>query len=325
MRFTLNDVHSSIHKAANALPIATPASRVRYGDHTSRFKGQGPDFYQIVEYDSEEHTIDQIQWHLTDPDGTVFVREAKITKDFMVIVMADLSTSMMFSLDYPSKLRLLFETIGNIGLTCSHAQDPMGFIGFAEDIIFDERPKVGEGATHYLLGELYKFFEGIEKDGQGSLMKGETDFQKSFEFFASKYVHKHCCLIIISDFIGAEDFFASQTLRDISGQHEVIFLFLDDPNEFGGNSWFGRWFKPGAGYLRIQSIETGEVALVSMKQMQKIGQTIRQKRKEMRNRIKDIGIDSMVLEYTNEGKHYERLYRFFLRRQEMIRCGGVVV
>lgn len=317
MQFDLNDIHSSIHKAANALPISTPASRVRYGDHTSRFKGQGPDFYQIVEYDSEEHAIDQIQWHLTDPDGTVFVREAKITKDFAVVIMADLSTSMMFSANYPFKLRLLFETIGNIGLTCSHAQDPMGFIGFAEDIIFDERPKVGEGSVYYLLGELYKFFEGIEGDSRGLLKRGETNFQKAFEIFASKYINKHCCLIVISDFVGAEEFFTSRMLHDVSNQHEIIPLFLDDPNEFSINRMFG--------YLRTTSIETGETIVVPLRKIIKIGQEIRQRRKEMRKCLKDFGIDSMVLEYTAKGKHYERLYRFFLHRQEVIKNGGVIV
>lgn len=317
MKFSLNDVHSSIHKIIDALPIGTPASRVRFGEHSSKFKGQGPDFYQISEYNPEEHTVDQIQWHLTDPDGTVFVREAKVTKDFVVVVMADLSTSMMFSADYPSKLRLLFETVGNIGLTCSHAQDPMGFIGFAEDVIFDERPKIGDGSVYYLLGEIYKFFESIETDGRGPLRKGETNFLKAFELFASKYARKHCCLIVVSDFVGADKFFTSQMLRDVSNQHEIIFLFLDDPREFSINRTFG--------YLRTMNIETGEAVVVPLRKIIKIGQEIRKRRKEMRNRLKDVGIDSMVLEYTTKGKHYERLYRFFLNRQELMKSGGIAV
>lgn len=325
MKFSLNEVFSSIHKAANVLPTGIPSLRIRYGEHSSRFKGQGPDFYQIVEYDPEEHSVDQIQWHLTDPDGTVYVREAKITKDFEIVVMADLSTSMMFSLDYPSKLRLLFETVGNIGLTCSHAQDPMGFIGFADNVIFDERPKVGQGSMYYLLGELYKFFEGIESDRRGPIGRGETNFTKAFEFFASKYANKHCCLIVISDFIGAEEFFKSQLLQDISHRHEIIFLFLDDPSEFNIARWSGRWFKTAFGFLRTQNIETGGIVVVSLRKMLKIGQELRLKRKQARNNLRDMRIDSMVLEYTKSGKQFERLYRFFLHRQERIKSGGVTV
>ncbi|OGN08633.1 MAG: hypothetical protein A3J46_02945 [Candidatus Yanofskybacteria bacterium RIFCSPHIGHO2_02_FULL_41_11] len=319
MRFILNEVFSSIHKAANVLPISTPASRVRFGDHSSRFKGQGPDFYQISEYDPEEHIIDQIQWHLTDPNDGVYVREAKITKDFVVVVMADLSTSMMFGLDNPSKLRLLFETIGNIGLTCSHAQDPMGLIGFAENVIFDERPKVGEDSIYYTLEKLYKFFEGIENDGRGPLKRQGTNFTKALGFFSSRYVNKHCCLIVVSDFVGAEEFFTSQILRDVSSQHEVMFLFLDDPKEFNVTTWFGHWFKITFGYLRTTDMETERTKIILLRKMKEIGQEIRKSRKEMRNHLRDMGIDSMVLEYTTQGKHYERLYRFFLARQELFR------
>ncbi len=325
MRFTLNEVFSSIHKAANVLPTGIPSFRIRYGDHSSRFKGQGPDFYQIVEYNPEEHSVDQIQWHLTDLNGTVHVREAKITKDLEVIVMADLSTSMMFSSDYPSKQRLLFETTGNIGLTCSHAQDPMGFIGFANDVVFDERPRTGEGSAYYLLGELYKFFEGIESDGRGPIGRGETNFIKAFEFFALKYAKKHCCLIVGSDFIGAEEFFKSQIFRDVSHQHEIIFLFLDDPKEFNISRWLGRWFKLTLGYIRTQNIETGETTIVPLRKMIKIGQELRIKRKEVRSGLRDMGIDSMVLEYTISGKQFERLYRFFLHREEMIKSGSATV
>ncbi|MDP3697897.1 MAG: hypothetical protein Q8R55_07920 [Candidatus Taylorbacteria bacterium] len=317
MQFTLDDVHSNIHKAANVLPIGVHASRVRYGDHTSRFKGQGPDFFQIVEYDSEQHTVDQIQWHLTDPDGTVYVREAKITKDFMVVVMADLSPSMMF------KLQLLFESIGNIGLTCSHAQDPMGFIGFSENIIFDERPRVGEDSVYYLLGELYKFFEEIEADSNDSLPRRETNFQKAFEFFASRFADKHCFLIVISDFIGAEEFLKTQLLKDIANRHEMVCLFLDNPTEFSVRSLLGKLLRYPFGYLRMTDIETGREVVVPIRTMDKIEQEIRVKRKRVRNNMKDMGIDSMVLEYSKNGKHYERLYRFLLHRQEMIKSGGI--
>lgn len=317
MEFALSDIYPSIHKAINTLPIGSPASRVRFGEHSSKFKGQGPDFYQITEYNPEEHTIDQIQWHLTDPDGTIYVREAKITKDFEVVVMGDISLSMMF------KLRLLLESIGNIGLTCSHAQDPMGFIGFSEDIIFDERPRVGEDAVYYLLSELYKFFEGLENDGKGFRENQETNFKRAFEFFSSRFANKHCFLIVISDFIGAEDFFKSQLLKDTANRHEMVCLFLDNPAEFNIQSLLGNLFQRLFGRLRMTDIETGKERSVSFDKMKKLEQKLRSDRKKIRDDIGDIGIDSMVLEYSKSGKHYERLYRFFLERQEMIKSGSL--
>lgn len=324
MEFTLNDVFSSIHKTTNALPIGNPAHRIRFGEHPSRFMGQGPDFYQIVEYDHEKHTVNQIQWHLTDANGTVFVREAKVTKDFEVIILGDLSTSMMFRTDYSTKLRLLFETLGNIGLTCFHAQDSMGFIGFADDIIFDEHPKIGEGPVYHLLEELYKFFKGIEKDGKGPILRKGTSYQRVFEHLAAKYLNKHCFIVVLSDFIGAEELFNSQVLQDVASQHEIVFLFLDDPNEFKLTSWLSRRLKIRFGYLRLSNIETGEKATISLRKYLKMGKKVREKRKEARNRLRDARIDSMVLEYTKDGKHFERLYRFWLQRQDMIKTGSLM-
>ena len=321
MRFILEDIYPSIQKAANELPIGTDASSMKFGFHSSKYKGRGPNFYQNVEYDYDEHDIDQIQWHLTDSDGTVYVREAIIDKDFPVVVMADLSTSMMFRLRYPYKLRLLFETIGNLGLTCSHAQDPMGFIGFAGNIIFDERPRVGEGPVYYLLEEMYKFFEGLEKDGKGPLKREGTGFKRAFEFFASRYGGKNPFLIVISDFVGAEELVNSQLLKDTSSHNEIVFLFLDDPDEFNVTSWLSRIFRITFGYLRIRNIESGKQSVVSIRKWRKMGKEIREKRKEMRNCLKDMGIDSMVLEYTKGGKHFERLYRFFLGRKDALKHG----
>lgn len=324
MEFTLDDIFSSIHKTANVLPVGNLAHRIRFGDHPSKFMGRGPDFYQIVEYDHEKHTVDQIQWHLTDPDGAVYVREAKVTKDFETIVLGDLSTSMMFRMDYSAKLRLLLETVGNIGLTCFHPQDPMGFIGFADNIIIDERPKVGEGPVYHLLEEMYKFFEGLEQDSRGPIVRKVTNYQKAFEYIAAKYLNKHCFIIVLSDFIGAEEFFHSQILQDVANQNEVVFLFLDDPNEFKITSWLSRRLKILFGYLRVSNIETGGKVIMSLRKYQKMGREVREKRKKARNRLKDFRIDSMVLEYTKNGKHFERLYRFWLQRQDMIKTGGLI-
>lgn len=318
MQFTMNDVYSSIQKAANEVPIRMPASRLRFGPHSSKYKGCGPNFYQMVEYNPEDHDIDQIQWHLTDPDGTVYVREAIITKDFQVVVMADLSESMMY------KLRLLFETIGNIGLTCSHAQDPMGFIGFSRDIIFDERPRVGEGTVYYLLERVYDFFDKmnqVDQEEKKPKLAG-TDFKKALEFFSMRYAKSDCFLIVVSDFVGAEEFVKSQLLRDVSVCHEIVFLIPDDPSEFKINNWLGRLLGYRSNYLRMTDIESGKAISVSVKKMNQIEEEIRNRRKQMRNALRDMGIDSMVLEYSDKGKHYERLYRFFLNRQEMIRSGG---
>lgn len=309
MTFTLDDVFSHIYRVANTLPVEDFSRNMRFGEHRSQFRGDGHDFDRVVEYDPQVHSLSQVDWRSMDYKRRVYVRESRVTKDFPVVVMADLSTSMLFGVDAQNKERILLECMGDIGLACYHAQDPMGFIGFTEDIIFDEEPRIGEGQLYYLIGEVYNFFEGSTEDGRGKLGKHVANFHNAFDFFSRKYANKQCLLIVISDFIGMEDVVKSPVLQDVTSQHEVVFVFLDDPLEFTINH--------GPGSVRIENIEDGEQLIIARRNLEKIGTDIRQTRKKMREEdLKALRIDSIVLEY---GKHFQRLYRFFIGREESFR------
>lgn len=310
MTFTLDDIFASIYRVANTLPIEDFSRSTKFGEHKSQFRGDGHDFDRVVEYDPQVHSLSQIDWRSMDYKRRVYVRESRVTKDFPVVIMADMSASMLFGVDSQNKERMLLESMGDIGLTCYHAQDPMGFIGFAEDVIFDEEPRVGEGQLYYLIGEVYNFFEGIMEDGRGKLSKNITNFYNAFDFFSRKYANKQCLLVVISDFIGMEEIVESSVLQDVANQHEVVFIFLDDPLEFTINR--------GPGSIRVENIENGKQLVVARRNLWKIGSEIRQARKKMREEnLKELRIDSIVLEY---GKHFQRLYRFFIAREESFRA-----
>jgi len=308
MTFSLDEVFSSIYRAANTLPIDTFAKSIRFGEHKSRLRGEGHDFDRIVEYDPQAHSVSQIDWRSKDFKGQVYVRESRVTKDFPVIVMADLSSSMLFGIDQQYKERMLLEVVGDIGLAAFHSQDPLGLIGFAENIIFDEEPKVGESHVYYLLSELYEFFQGISSDGKGKLNKLRTNFYEAFSFFLRKHTNKQCFLIVISDFITADDIVGSEILKDIAAQHEVVFIFLDDPTEFSDR---------GLGHVQLEDMETGKQIVIPRRKLKVIRDRSKFQRKETRRQLNNLGIDSIVLEY---GKHFQRLHRFFISRYESLRA-----
>ncbi len=310
MTFTLDDIFASIYRVANTLPVEDFSKSNKFGEHRSQFRGDGHDFDRVVEYDPQVHSLSQVDWRSIDYKRRVYVRESRVAKEFPVVVMADMSTSMLFGVSAQNKERMLLEGLGDIGLSCHHAQDPMGLIGFAENIIFDEEPRVGEGQLYYLIGEVYSFFEGLTEDSKGKLTKHATNFHNVFDFFSRKYANKQCLLIVISDFIGIEEVVKSPVLQDVAGRNEVVFVFLDDPLEFTINK--------GPGSIRIENIEDGEQLVVAQKKLEKIGYEIRQARTNMRNEdLKELRIDSIVLEY---GKHFQRLYRFFIGREESFRA-----
>ncbi len=303
MVFTLEDIFSSIYRVADTLPIESLAKSTRFGEHKSQFKGDGHDFDRMTEYDPQSHVISQIDWRAMTRDK-VYVRESRVTKDFSVLVLADLSTSMTFGVESQDKERMLLEVFGSLGLACFHSQDPMGLIGFAEDIIFDEQPKVGEDQIYYLTSQLYDFFEGLDSDGRGKLNRKKTDFYKAFDFIRRTYANKQCFVVVISDFVGLAELTSLEFLNDVTSHHEVVFVFLDDPHEFD----FG-----GLGYVHQEDIETGRMRVVSRLKNRQMELEIRGRRKQFRQSLQEVGIDSIVLEY---GKHLERLYRFFVGRYE---------
>lgn len=304
MTFPLEEIFSSIHRIANVLPIESLSVSSRFGEHKSLFKGDGHDFDQKTEYDPQVHSLSQIDW-LSMTRDKVFVREFRVTKEFPVLLLGDLSASMLFGIDHQLKERMFLEVMGDIGLACFHAQDPMGFVGFGEDIIFNESPKIGEDHTYYLMEQVYNFFDGMTSDGRGGIIKSGTNFCNAFDFLLRTYIGSRHFIIVVSDFIGIEHLPSLQFLDDISSQHEVVFLFLDDPLEFSINT--------GLGLIKTENIETGQSRTVTRNKFRKEGMRVRRQRREFRNHLQEIGIDSMVLEY---GKHFQRLHRFFDARSE---------
>jgi len=308
MTFSLNDIYSSIDRVADKIPIENLSSRTRFAEHKSIYKDRG-EFYQFREYDPEMgDLVSDIEWRKIGPDGKLYVRVGIPPKEFDGVILADLSLSMTFRVDHQNKERMLLEAIGDIGLTCVRGQDPLGLMGFAGDIIFDEEPRMGSDYVDYLIEQVYRFFEKIISDDKDNLNKNKTDFVKAFKIFYERYSNKQCFLVVISDFVGAEELLRSQILKDVASQHEVVFLFLDDPEEFN-IGWV-------PGFIRTEDMETGKKKVVSMNQLRRENALSRLKRKQMRNTIQSMGIDSMVLEY---GKGFQRLYRAFDARHESLR------
>lgn len=308
MTFSLDDIYSSIDRVADTLPVENLSGHVKFAEHKSIYKGRG-EFYQFREYDPEMgDLVSDIEWRKIGPDGKLYVRVGIPLKEFDAVILADISASELFAVDYQYKARMLLEATGDIGLTCVRGQDPLGLIGFAENIIFDEEPRTGSDHVDYLIEQMYRFFESMSLIGKNKIGGNKTDFVKAFNFFSERYSSKQCFLVVISDFIGAEELLRSQILKDVSSHHEVVFLFLDDPEEFN-IGW-------APGLIRTEDVETGKQRRISIGRLRKENALSRIKRKQMRNELQNLGIDSMVLEY---GKGFQRLYRAFDARSESLR------
>lgn len=307
MDFNFNDILSALTHIRGGMPLARLSKRVRLGEHRSVFFGPSDDLFDIQEYDEDRDPPNQIIDSLYDPDeDIIWARKNIEPHEIKVNFFVDLSSSLDAGLKFHRR-KMLLETIGYIGITAARYQDPVGLIGFTDKIVLNMRPRCGKNNFYYLLKTVYDFLEEHNPDNL-NLPKRRTDFSTMLDFIRRSF-DKPCFIPVISDFVGFEKLINSPLLKIVAARHELLFIFLDDPKEYYSGS--------GIGYLRTRDIETGEEVVIRRRKMLEIEKEIRAKRKELRRKLRRIGIDSRVLEY---GKHFNRLRRFFMARHKYLRA-----
>lgn len=308
MAFSLDDVYKSIRRVASVWPIEFRPDNTCFGEHRSLKIGEGIDFARITEFDPMTHDPFRINWLAIDPfdEDEFYVRENIETKEATFLIACDLSASMMFSVgDQQHKERMLLEVYGDCVLTCLRAQDPASLVAFANDILFyDSQPRKTEDAIYYNIAKMYEFLSDVRTGGLGKLKRSQTDYLRLFEFIRNHHSGKKIYIIVISDFIGIEKH-DPEFIREYIGDHEVSFIFLDDPNEFK--------IKSKRGYVWKEDIETDRQVMIRVGDLPEIEAETRAARGRYRDLCDMHGIHSIVLEYGEREelrKYVERLVRF---------------
>lgn len=302
MEFQFNDILSVLANVNTEVPAIKLSTRMHLGDHKSTFFGPSYDIFDVQEYDPERDPPNQIiPLLMSEEDDIIFARKCIEQHEVRVVFLVDLSSSLDIGLGF-LKRRLLLESIGFIGAAGARHQDPVGLVGFTDKIVLNMPTRCGLSNFHYLLRCTYDFFENQRIDKPRA-----TDFYEGFDHLR-KVFDKPCFVPIISDFIGFQKIIHSPLFKFISSRHELVFIFLDDPAEFSRNA--------GWGYVRLDDIESGRSMIVSRRKLRKLDSLARIERKALRNELRRMRIDSIVLEY---GRHIKRLQRFFIRRHKMIR------
>ncbi len=303
--FNFNDILSSLNHIRGGIPALRLSSRIRLGEHRSLFFGPSYDFFDIQEYDPERDPPNQIINSVVGPDeDMVYARRCIEQHEVKVMIMTDLSSSVDAGIAL-IKRRMLLEAVGFVGVTSTRYQDPIGLVGFTDKIVLDMPSRCGSNNFYHLLKNIYDYLGNPHDSANKKVRK--TDFFLALDFIR-RTQNKRCVIPVISDFVGFDKAADSHLLRAISSKHELIFIFLDDPLEFlSATGW---------GYIRIKDIETGTESVVSRRRLVNIEKEIRAKRRELRIKLRRLGIDSVVLEYSDKGRHFNRLSRFFLARHK---------
>lgn len=263
------------------------------GERKSPFLGSGNDFYQIREFDSERDDLRRVA-NIETADGRALVRESRILKRLDTIFLVDLSSSIWTGgLDKESGLSnkewLLLWAFGSLGITVSGAQDRVGLVGFADNVIMDIFPKGGKGHVYHTLGEVNKFLQ--VKSGPGR--KG--DMNSALELVRRRYI-KPSLIVLISDFINYENIHKSQLIRDIVARHNTAAIILDDLKSLPASGILGMKS------VRMWDVESNKFKNVSLRKIRKAKNRIIKKRTILRKELVRLGVVSTVISRDNYNK-----------------------
>ena len=306
---SFNDVLAALTHIKSGIPLERLTGRIRLGEHRSLFFGPSHNLYDIKEFDPECDPPNMIVEVPGGDEDTVYARRCIEEHEVKINFLIDLSSSVYAGM-YFSKRKLLLEALGFIGVTGVRYGDPIGLTGFTDKIVLNLTPRCGANNFYYLLKVVYGFLADHDPNKK-NVPKGKTDFFAVFDFVRRSF-NRPCFIPVISDFVGFERVISSPLLRTVAAKHEMIFIFLDDPSEFLDAE--------GIGQIRIEDMENGNQAVVSRRKLPQIEKEVRSQRKELRKKLRRMGIDSIVLEYDGKRRmrHFNRLQKFFLKRHKQL-------
>lgn len=300
----VEEVFARFRDIKHGIKSKKKATSIHYGDHKSGFKGAGYDIVGVDQWRPGQPLKD-IAWALslrTYPEK-IYRIERMEPKELRTLLVVDLSHSTLFQISQASnKALLLLDLIGNIGLTRANVRDPVGLLGFSDQIELFIKPKLGTSQVFYIAQQI---FDKLKLQREFPTKRG-TNFSVPFMFMASRLKNRHS-IILLSDVVdivndhAAVDF---KLLRMLASKHDMMALILDDPDEFK--------VKSRLGYIRIADMETGKQTVISARKATAIRREIETRRSELQYQLKHkSGVDSVVLTPQNQA---EVLPKFFISR-----------
>ncbi len=298
----LNEVKQEIFKRkVNNFQIA---------EHPSSFKGSGFEIHSVNKWCLGEPMIN-IDWSLsllTWPK-TIYKIDRIETKNAPAILIADISPSLFVEVEEATgRFRLLLHLVGGLGFAANYLHDPVGVLAVSRKVEFYLRPKLGNGQIFYASQLLLEKAEEFHKSKKTNALSGKSGIDSALKLLLS-LTRRQRSIVVISDFadiINGESEVDFKTIEALSSLHNrnLVVIFLDDPSEF---SW-----KHRQGVVIVRNIETGKLENVKAQRASDIRQVFCEKREDLREKFKDVGVDSVVLSF---GDHFNQLSQFLAQRR----------
>ena len=147
-------------------------------------------------------------------------------------------------------------------------RDPVGLLGFSDQIEMFVKPKLGTSQVFYIAKQIFDKIEIAREHPQ----KRAAKFSLPLLFMASRLKMRHSVIFIsdVVDLVNDDAAIDFKLLRLVAAKHDMMMLILDDPDEFRLRSRLG--------YIRISDMETGKQTVISARKAGAIRRDIEERR-----------------------------------------------
>ncbi len=268
-------------------------NQVFSGEYHSVFKGRGMEFSEVREYQYGDD-IRNIDWNVTARFGHPYIKIFEEERELTVMLMVDLSGSLMFGSVSKTKQRIAAELSAILAFSALKNNDKVGLILFTDKIEKFVPPRKGKKHVLRIIREVLSF----EPEGKSTNIRGALEYMNNA-------VKKKSIAFLISDFM---DEGYEKILRIVGRKHDLIGIVLDDRREKE---------IPNIGLVKLVDAETGAERWIDTSSRRVRERMIfdRKEREKLRN---SIFVKSRLdkIEVTTGSNYIQPLVQFFRRREK---------
>jgi len=268
-------------------------NQVFSGEYHSVFKGRGMEFSEVREYQFGDD-IRSIDWNVTARFGHPYIKVFEEERELTVMLMVDLSGSLMFGSVSKTKQRIAAELSAILAFSALKNNDKVGLILFTDKIEKFVPPRKGRKHVLRIIREVLSF----EPEGKTTNLKGALEYM-------NHTIKKKSIAFLISDFM---DEGYEKILKIVGRKHDLIGIVLDDRREKE---------IPNIGLVKLADAETGAERWIDTGSKRVRSQMVsdQKQREKLRNSIFiKSGLDR--IEVTTGSNYIQPLVQFFRRREK---------
>lgn len=267
-------------------------NQVFSGEYHSVFKGMGMEFSEVREYQFGDD-IRNIDWNVTARYGRPFIKVFEEERELTVMLMVDLSGSLMFGSISKTKQRVAVEVTAILAFSALKNNDKVGLILFTDKIEKFVPPRKGNKHVLRIIRDILSF----NPEGNATDIKGALEYMNGA-------IKKRSIVFLLSDFM---DQGYSKILKVVGKKHDLIGIILDDRRE---NEL------PAIGLVKLTDAETGQERWIDTSS-NRVRKMMRKTRSEAVNKRNALFLSSRLDRIQIEtGKDYIKpLVQFFRMRE----------